>query len=287
MIHCLAPVIVQPSPSGSARVRSDPASEPASGSVSANAPIASPRASGGTKRDALLVGAEREQRQRARARVHRDRHAHPRVGARQLLQHEDVREEVRPRAAVLLGDADAHQPELGERREHLAREAVLAIPLRRRAARSARGRSRASAPGSRAARRLRSKSMSRSVVSSGCAGWPFWRCSRSLAGGLRRRRARRRPRASLRAWSHALNDGRQRGRREALREGRDGDPGHEAPASCTRSPTRSAGTPRCPAPARSCRSRTTATSRPRRSCSTTARRPSATPPAASRAPSSR
>ena len=40
----------QPSPSASARVRSAPASEPASGSVSANAPICSPRASGGTKR---------------------------------------------------------------------------------------------------------------------------------------------------------------------------------------------------------------------------------------------
>ena len=40
----------QPSPSGSARVRSEPASEPASGSVSANEPSTSPRASGGTKR---------------------------------------------------------------------------------------------------------------------------------------------------------------------------------------------------------------------------------------------
>ncbi len=40
----------QPVPSDSARVRSAPASEPASGSVSANAPIPSPRASGGTKR---------------------------------------------------------------------------------------------------------------------------------------------------------------------------------------------------------------------------------------------
>ena len=50
VIHCFEPVMRQPSPSGSARVRSEPASEPASGSVSANAPIPSPRASGGTKR---------------------------------------------------------------------------------------------------------------------------------------------------------------------------------------------------------------------------------------------
>ena len=51
VIHCFAPVIVQPSPDGSAFVRIAPASEPASGSVRANAPRCSPRASGGTKRD--------------------------------------------------------------------------------------------------------------------------------------------------------------------------------------------------------------------------------------------
>ena len=51
VIHCFAPVIRQPSPSGSARVRSAPASDPASGSVRANAPRCSPAASGGMKRD--------------------------------------------------------------------------------------------------------------------------------------------------------------------------------------------------------------------------------------------
>ncbi len=51
VIHCLAPVIVQPSPFASAFVRSDAASDPASGSVSAKAPMPSPRASGGTKRE--------------------------------------------------------------------------------------------------------------------------------------------------------------------------------------------------------------------------------------------
>ncbi len=50
MIHCFEPEIVQPSPSGTAAVRSAPASEPEPGSVSAKAPISSPRASGGTKR---------------------------------------------------------------------------------------------------------------------------------------------------------------------------------------------------------------------------------------------
>ena len=79
----------------------------------------------------LLVGAVGEQRQRHRARVHRDGDADARVRARELLEHEDVREEVGAGAAVLLGDAGAHQAELGELREELAREAVLAIPLGR------------------------------------------------------------------------------------------------------------------------------------------------------------
>ena len=77
----------------------------------------------------LLVGAEREERQRHRTRVHGDRHADAGVRARELLEHEDVREEVRARTPVLLGDARSHQAELGELREELAREAVVAIPL--------------------------------------------------------------------------------------------------------------------------------------------------------------
>ena len=114
-----------------AAVRSEPASDPASVSVSAKAPITSPRASGGTKRDALLVGAEGENRQRDGARVHGHRHADPRVGARELLEDEDVGEEVGARPAVLLRHADAHQAELGELAEELLREVVLAVPLGR------------------------------------------------------------------------------------------------------------------------------------------------------------
>src|SRR5205085_2693672 len=79
----------------------------------------------------LLVGAEAEDRQRDRARVHRDGDADTRVRPRELLEDEDVREEVRARAPVLLRDADAHQAELGELGEELAREAVLAVPLGR------------------------------------------------------------------------------------------------------------------------------------------------------------
>ena len=138
---------------GRAVVRSEPASEPEPGSVSANAPSCSPRASGGTKRARLLVGAEREDRQRRRARVHRDRHPDAGVGARELLEHEDVREEVGARAAVLLGDADAHQPELGELRDRARPGSGARDPSRPRSGRSPPRRTRARAPGSPAGRR--------------------------------------------------------------------------------------------------------------------------------------
>ena len=55
----------------------------------------------------------------------------PASASRELLEDEDVREEVRARAAVLLRDADAHQPELGELPDQLGREAVLPVPGRR------------------------------------------------------------------------------------------------------------------------------------------------------------
>src|SRR6266498_2894998 len=95
VIHCFAPVIAQPSPAGSALVRSAPASEPASGSVSANAPITSPRARGGTKRDFCSSV------------------PNVRIG----------------NVVALLRHADSHETELGELSEELAREPMLAIPL--------------------------------------------------------------------------------------------------------------------------------------------------------------
>jgi hypothetical protein len=49
--------------------------------------------------------------------------------ARQLLDRDRVRERVGARAAVLLGDRHAHQPELGQLRDELVREAVLAVEL--------------------------------------------------------------------------------------------------------------------------------------------------------------
>ena len=121
VIHCLAPVM-RPSASACAS-RSRPEPEPGLGQRE-RAELLAPAASAGP----CPVGAVGEQRQRARARVHRDRHADAGVGARELLEHEHVGEEVRARAAVLLGHADAHQPELAELGEDLAREVVLAVP---------------------------------------------------------------------------------------------------------------------------------------------------------------
>src|SRR5581483_2845342 len=57
--------------------------------------------------------------------------ADARVAAGKLLEHEDVGEEVRARAAVLLRDAHAEQPELAEPREERARKPVRAVPLPR------------------------------------------------------------------------------------------------------------------------------------------------------------
>ncbi len=128
VIHCFAPSIRQPSPSLTAAVRSAPASEPEPDSVSANAPSTAPEASGGHEALLLRVRAEGEDRQRRGARVDGDGHADAGVRARELLEHEHVGEEVRARAAVLLGHAHAHQPELAELRDHLGREAVLAVP---------------------------------------------------------------------------------------------------------------------------------------------------------------
>src|SRR3954447_8502780 len=115
----------------------------------ADAPAGRPRAHGRRvraraglgqrERADLLAGGQRmdvrravfEQRQRARAGVDGDGDADARVGARELLQHEDVAQEVRPRTALRLGHADAHEPEPAELGEQLARERVLAVPARR------------------------------------------------------------------------------------------------------------------------------------------------------------
>src|SRR5829696_6251549 len=59
----------------------------------------------------LLLGPELDDRERRGTRMNRHRYPHPRVGTRQLFQHEDIGDEVGPRSAEFLGDANAHQPE--------------------------------------------------------------------------------------------------------------------------------------------------------------------------------
>ncbi len=121
----------QPSPSASARVRRAPASEPASGlRQRERAEVLAPRERRHEARP-LLVRPEAQQGQRHGARVHRDGDADARIATRELLEDEDVGEEVGAGAAVLLRQADAHQPELGELAEEVAREVMLAIPLGR------------------------------------------------------------------------------------------------------------------------------------------------------------
>ena len=52
-----------------------------------------------------------------------------RVDPRQLLDRDRVRQRVGARAAVLLGDRHAHQPELGQLGDELVREPLLAVEL--------------------------------------------------------------------------------------------------------------------------------------------------------------
>ena len=131
VIHCFVPEIVQPS---SVRRGARPQRARIRSGFGLGEREGAEHLPAGQRRHearALLVGAEVEDRKRDGARVHGHRDADARVGARELLEHEDVGEEVRARSAVLLRDADAHQAELGELPEELLREAVLAVPLGR------------------------------------------------------------------------------------------------------------------------------------------------------------
>ena len=122
VMNCLAPSITHSPPSSRARVRTLPASEPASGSVSPNAPSLRPAVSSGSHSSCCSRAAEQVDRLRAerRVRAHRDRHRG--VDARQLLDRDRVGERVAAGAADLLGERDAHQPELAELGDDLVRE---------------------------------------------------------------------------------------------------------------------------------------------------------------------
>ena len=77
----------------------------------------------------LLVGAPEVDRHRAERGVggHRDRHRG--VDPRQLLDRQRVGERVGAAAAVLLGEGDAHQPELAHLRDELVGEGLGAVEL--------------------------------------------------------------------------------------------------------------------------------------------------------------
>ena len=77
----------------------------------------------------LLLGAEVPDRQRAERVVGGDGDRDGRVDARQLLDRDRVRQRVGARAAVLLRDRHAHQPELGQLGDELVREPLLAVEL--------------------------------------------------------------------------------------------------------------------------------------------------------------
>ena len=109
-------------------MRVAPASEPASASVSPNAPSTSP-AIIGTRYScfcASVPAVEERRRAEAHARFERDRHR--RVDARELLDREAVREVVGAAAAVLLRERQPEQPELAHREHGVDGERVVAVP---------------------------------------------------------------------------------------------------------------------------------------------------------------
>ena len=131
VIHCFWPEISQPSPSRVAAVRRAAASEPAPGSVSANAPSARREASGGTNRSrcsfvpharigsvVALVWTATVTPTPASAR---DSSSSTRMYERKSA----------PAPPYSSGTHTPIRPELAEPCEHLAREAMLAIPLGR------------------------------------------------------------------------------------------------------------------------------------------------------------
>src|SRR5207245_2763958 len=76
-----------------------------------------------------LFGSIRQDRERRGARVYRNGHADAGIRTRKLLQHQNVGEEVRTRAAVLFWHTRAHQAQRCELAEQLARKVMVAIPL--------------------------------------------------------------------------------------------------------------------------------------------------------------
>ena len=120
VMNALVPLITHSSPSRRAVVSVPPASEPAPGSVSPNAPSDSPGAQRRQPRALLLLGAEPVDRHRAQRHGRLERDGYRGVDPGQLLDRDAEREIVAAHAAVLLAERQAEQPHLA----HLAHDVV-------------------------------------------------------------------------------------------------------------------------------------------------------------------
>ena len=127
VIHCLAPLIRQPSPSGRPRVRSEPGVRARLRLGEREGADASPRASGGTKRARCSSVPKARIGSVAALVCTATVTPTPASAARELLEHEDVRGEVGPAPPYSSG---RRRPSARARRasRRLAREAVLAVP---------------------------------------------------------------------------------------------------------------------------------------------------------------
>ena len=107
VVNVLEPLSTQSSPSRRGLVRMPAASLPEVDSVSPQAPIFSPRASGDEILLLLRLGAEHEDVRRAQTVVRGHRQRDRRIDAREFLDADAVVDRRQPRAAVLLGELDA------------------------------------------------------------------------------------------------------------------------------------------------------------------------------------
>ena len=123
------PLSTQQSPARAAVVRMPAASLPEVDSVSPQAPIFSPRASG--TRNFCFCSSLPNMRdvRRAEAVVRGHRQRDGRIDARELLDADAVVDRRHAGAAVLLRELDAEQPERSQLRPQLGREVLRLVPF--------------------------------------------------------------------------------------------------------------------------------------------------------------
>ena len=129
VMNCFEPFTTHAPSTASAVVRVAPASDPASGSVRPKAASFLPEARSGSQRSCCSWTAEEEDRHRAERGVRRDRDRDRRVDPRQLFDGDRICDGVRAGPAVLLGDRDSQQAEVGHFAHELVREAGVAVEL--------------------------------------------------------------------------------------------------------------------------------------------------------------